>query len=162
MNADARLKRLFFALWPDAALRSSLEPRIRALQPDGVGRPQRPDQWHVTLEFLGSVAGPRIDAAVEAAACVGGAPFEISLDAVEHWRRPAVLCLVARTNPPALDEFVRRLRHELARQAFDCDLSHFIFFGCTAAHCAFQQRVSPLVITRSAEDNSQLAVGIGA
>lgn len=125
MNADARLKRLFFALWPDAALRSSLEPRIRALQPDGVGRPQRPDQWHVTLEFLGSVAGPRIDAAVEAAACVGGAPFEISLDAVEHWRRPAVLCLVARTNPPALDEFVRRLRHELARQAFDCERRPF-------------------------------------
>ena len=48
--------RLFFALWPDTALQSVLARRLPPLL-DGIqGRAQRPDQWHVTLEFLGAVA----------------------------------------------------------------------------------------------------------
>lgn len=109
-----RLHRLFFALWPGDTLRSTLAPRIRALQPPGVGRPQRPDQWHVTLEFLGPVPASRVDAALEAAARVRAAPCEIQFDAVEYWRRPEVLCLVARVLPPSLDHLVTQLREALA------------------------------------------------
>lgn len=114
-----RQHRLFFALWPDNDLRSALAPRIRALQPNGVGRPQRPDQWHVTLEFLGSVPASLVVAAREAAGQVRAEPCEIVFDAVEFWRRPEVLTLVARVLPPALGSLVEQLRAALAARGFE-------------------------------------------
>ena len=114
-----RQHRLFFALWPADDLRSALAPRIRALQPAGVGRPQRPDQWHVTLEFLGSVPASRVAAARDAASQVRGGQCEIVFDAVEFWRRPEVLTLVARVLPPPLDSLVTQLRAALAAKDFE-------------------------------------------
>jgi len=114
-----RQHRLFFAVWPSNDLRSALEPRIRALQPAGVGRPQRPDQWHVTLEFLGSVPASRVAAAREAAAQVRAGPCEVVFDAVELWRRPEVLTLIARELPPPLGSLVDQLRAALAARGFE-------------------------------------------
>lgn len=113
-----RSHRLFFAVWPSDDLRAALAPQIHALQPDGVGRPQRPDQWHVTLEFLGSVPASRVAAAREAAAQVRATSCEIRFDAVEYWRRPGVLCLLARTLPPSLDGLVQQLRSSLGEHGF--------------------------------------------
>jgi len=114
-----RLHRLFFAAWPGDELRVALAPRIRALQPPGAGRPQRPDQWHVTLEFLGPVSGLQLERVREAAAQVRAAPCEIVFDAVEYWRRPEVLCLVARSLPPPLESLVSQLREALAALGFE-------------------------------------------
>ena len=113
-----RMHRLFFALWPSDAVRSSLAPRIRALQPHGVGRRQRPDQWHLTLEFLGPLPAARMADARTAADAVRGTACELRLDAVEYWRRPEVLCLVARETPPLLTDLVRQLRDALALRGF--------------------------------------------
>jgi 2'-5' RNA ligase len=114
-----RQHRLFFASWPADDLRAALAPRIRALQPAGVGRPQRPDQWHVTLEFLGSVPASRLAAARDAAEQVREEPCEIEFNAVEFWRRPEVLTLVARVLPPPLDRLVTELRAALAARGFE-------------------------------------------
>ena len=114
-----RLHRLFFAVWPGDELRLALAPRIRALQPAGAGRPQRPDQWHVTLEFLGPVPASRVALVREAAAQVHAATCDIVFDAVEYWRRPEVLCLVARSLPPPLESLVRQLREALAARGFE-------------------------------------------
>ena len=130
-----RMHRLFFALWPTDAVRSSLAPRIRALQPHGVGRPQRPDQWHLTLEFLGPVPAARMADARAAAAAVHATACEILLDAVEYWRRPEVLCLVARETPPALGELVRQLRAALAARGFQPESRPF------RAHLTLARRV---------------------
>jgi 2'-5' RNA ligase len=113
-----RLHRLFFALWPSDEFRAALEPRILALQPEGVGRPQRPDQWHLTLEFLGPVPESRVALARDAAAGVQARPCQVLLDAVEYWRRPGVLCLVAKVVPEALCELVAQLRNGLAARGF--------------------------------------------
>jgi 2'-5' RNA ligase len=56
-----------------------------------MGRAQRPDQLHLTLEFMGSVPADRLAAALEAAAAIRAEPFEVVLDAPEYWRRPQVL-----------------------------------------------------------------------
>jgi 2'-5' RNA ligase len=114
-----RQHRLFFAIWPGEGLRSALAPRIQALQPAGVGRPQRPDQWHVTLEFLGSVPASRVAAVREAAGQVHAGPCEVVFDAVEFWRRPEVLTLVAKELPPALGSVVDQLRGALAARGFE-------------------------------------------
>lgn len=119
MSAVEPGRRLFFALWPGVDLIAALAPRLRALQPHGHGRPQAPGQWHVTLEFLGEVPASRLEAVRAAAADVRSAPFDIVFDAVEHWRRPAVLCLVAGQLPPALESLVAQLRAGLAARGFE-------------------------------------------
>lgn len=119
MNAGKPVRRLFFALWPGDELRASLGPRLRALQPQAHGRPQAPDQWHVTLEFLGPVPEARLPAVRDVAAQVHAGPFELAFDTVEYWRRPQVLCLVARQLPPALETLVAQLRSGLAARDFN-------------------------------------------
>lgn len=120
-----RQRRLFFASWPSDELRSTLAPRILALQSPAAGRPQRPDQWHVTLEFLGPVPESRMERALEAAAEVRAQPCEIRFDAVEYWRRPEVLCLVARALPAPLDSLVRQLRAALGARGFEPESRQF-------------------------------------
>ena len=51
--------RLFFALWPDAALRAEFGRRTGVLLADCRCKLQRPDQWHATLEFIGQVEAAR-------------------------------------------------------------------------------------------------------
>jgi 2'-5' RNA ligase len=114
-----RLRRLFFASWPSEPVRAALAPLVCGLQPPGIGRPQRPEQWHVTLEFLGPVPESRMRLAREAAAEVRAARCEIEFDAVEFWRRPEVLCLVAKALPASLESLVTQLRGGLAARGFD-------------------------------------------
>ncbi len=136
-----RTHRLFFALWPGEPLRTALAPRIRALQPAGVGRAQRPDQWHVTLEFLGSVPASRVAAARDAAEQVHAGSCELRFDAIEFWRRPEVLCLVAREVPPPLADLVAQLRAALAAQGFEPETRPF------RAHVTLARKVTQPVAT---------------
>jgi 2'-5' RNA ligase len=112
--------RLFFAAWPLPAVRQALAERVDRL-PAGLGRLQRPDQWHVTLEFLGAVPAERLAAALEAGAtaAASGRPCEVLFDAIEYWRRPQVLCLTARETPGALSGLVQSLRNQLQARGFE-------------------------------------------
>lgn len=110
--------RLFFALWPDERSSRALEARLPTLL-DGVrGKPQRPDQWHITLEFLGDVADVRQPAVWAAAGKVAVGAFEVVLDRLEHWRKPQVYCLSATRCPHGLARLVAELRASLAAEGF--------------------------------------------
>ena len=110
----AASRRLFFALWPDAELRAEAAARVAALAPRTGVRPQRPDQLHVTLVFLGTVADERFDGVVAVGAQGTGMSVSVALDRVEHWRKPQVLCLTASQVPPPLVALVEGLRASLA------------------------------------------------
>ena len=110
-------ERLFFALWPDPGLRAELARCLPRLLAGADGRPQRPDQWHVTLEFLGEVAAERRPALHQAAGLARLEPLVIEFDRVEHWPRPRVACLVATRTPAALESGVSRLRAALGAAA---------------------------------------------
>jgi 2'-5' RNA ligase len=110
--------RLFFALWPDPALLQALHARVDAIAASVEGKPQRPDQWHVTLEFLGQVPRERQLALRAAADRVSRSPVAIEFDRVEHWRTPQVVCLVASRVPTGLAALVTQLRAELAKEGF--------------------------------------------
>ena len=116
-------RRLFFALWPDAAAREALARAIELCVPPDGARPQRPDQWHVTLQFLGDVPDSRLAevraAGAEAAAAGGACAFD--LDRLEHWARPEVLCLSASTVPAGIVATVERLRAGLRSRGFEPD-----------------------------------------
>jgi 2'-5' RNA ligase len=111
--------RLFFALWPDDALRSVLARRLPPLL-DGIqGKPQRADQWHVTLEFLGAVASDRQPAVRAAADRVEAGPVHVAFDQLDHWRRPQVYCLAASSTPAPLARLVAGLRAALSAEGFE-------------------------------------------
>jgi 2'-5' RNA ligase len=113
-------RRLFFALWPDDGARARLAAAVREFVPAGAGRPQRPDQWHVTLEFLGDVPVHRLQGLLDAAATAAGDGFscELKFDQLQHWKRPQVLCLAASSTPAPLAALVQLLRAELQVRGF--------------------------------------------
>jgi 2'-5' RNA ligase len=108
--------RLFFALWPDDDLRGVLGRRLLPLATVVQGKAQRPDQWHVTLEFLGAVPTERQPAVWAAADRVTGEPFEIVFDALDHWRKPQVYLLAATRTPGPLGRLVGELRAALTAE----------------------------------------------
>lgn len=111
--------RLFFALWPDDALRSELASRVPTLLEHVQGKAQRPDQWHVTLEFLGAVPRERQAALHAAADHLHGAPLAIVFDQLDHWRRPQVYCLSASSTPLELERLVSGMRASLQDEGFE-------------------------------------------
>jgi len=117
--------RLFFALWPNDGLRRELMQRLPPLVQGIGGKAQRPDQWHVTLEFLGSVTSERQPAVWAAADRVVMDPIEVVFDAIEHWRKPQVVCLAASSTPAPLAAFVRALRAALVAQGFVPDAREY-------------------------------------
>lgn len=61
-GGDAQARRLFVALWPGRAAARALAGRVRRARALCGGRPMRTDTLHLTLAFLGTVAGNRIPA----------------------------------------------------------------------------------------------------
>jgi 2'-5' RNA ligase len=117
--------RLFFALWPAPELTAALAARLPVLLHGTDGRPQRQDQWHVTLEFLGSVPAERHAALRAAASRVRAQPVEIVFDQLEHWRKPGVLCLAAARTSAGVGELVVGLRAALRMEGFEPEAREF-------------------------------------
>lgn len=116
------IDRLFFALWPDSSLRDELAARVPTLTSGYPCRPQRPDQWHLTIEFIGAVASDRQPALHDAARTVEGslqARETVVLDQLEHWKKPQVLCMTASFVPPKVAELAAALKDALRQQGFD-------------------------------------------
>jgi len=112
----AETRRLFFALWPGAALQAELVRRARkALRPGG-GRAVATDKLHLTLAFLGSVDA-QAQACMEAGADgVRGEAFTLELDQLGHFPRPRVIWAGASRVPAAL----RTLVQDLTRALLPC------------------------------------------
>ncbi len=95
-------RRLFLALWPDAATRADLAGALARLTFPVGARPLVSADWHVTLAFLGTV--PEVARASIAARLadfpVLSAP--LVLDALSWWEDASLLVLEARHVPPAL------------------------------------------------------------
>ena len=118
MSADAQgaarpaSRRVFFALWPDAAVRTQI---VRATRdPVGLsgGRPARKDRLHVTIAFLGALTEAGLEVARSVPPIEVGA-FDLALDRLGTFANGGVLWLGPKTVPPALTELERRLWVEL-------------------------------------------------
>lgn len=96
--------RLFFGLSLSAAVREEAERCARLLQEGVPGRYADPDNYHITLAFLGDVPEERLDKACAVLErCVRAHPAPlITLDGVSHFGREqnAILILRAKSDPP--------------------------------------------------------------
>lgn len=105
-------ERLFFALWPDDAVRAGLESLVRGL-PEHRGRLVHPQDRHITLVFLGDVATERRACVEEAAQRVSATSCELIIDQVGYWPRPRILWCGASRVPESLLGLVSDLQREL-------------------------------------------------
>lgn len=104
-------QRLFLALWPDAGVREQLAAHADQWRWPAGGTRYAPQDWHVTLHFIGDVAIDQVDA-FAAAAAVPFQPFELVLDRPALWPRGlAVLC--ATEVPAALKGLIDQLGQAL-------------------------------------------------
>lgn len=115
--AEPVKKRLFFALWPDDGV---LERLARVLMELGLNEGKLVDckKFHITLLFLGEVPEDKIEDLKALAEKLPLAPCELTLDRLEHWVRPAVLCLTATHPPQPLTRLVEELQQGACKLGF--------------------------------------------
>lgn len=112
--------RLFFALWPNASVRTACHDAARELklklQPSGYA--SAPDRYHMTMLFLGDqVSSAHEASAMQAAALVRMAPFTLTLDHAGSFRnnRNVPWWLGPRKTPPELSRLHDRVRDAMLR-----------------------------------------------
>ena len=114
-------RRLFFALWPTAAIRAQLAAQV---QPHAaLGRAIAARNLHVTVVFLGAVPEDRIGQVREIAGSIQKLTFDgkflLQLDRMEFWRRSQLIALLAEQTPPQLLKVVDGLRSGLRERGFE-------------------------------------------
>lgn len=74
--------RLFFALWPDDNVRRQVVKHRPA-----EGRLVRPENWHITLLFIGSATREQQQVLELASAAIEVSPFRLELDYLDYWQQ---------------------------------------------------------------------------
>lgn len=116
-----RRMRLFIAALISEEVRAALAEARAQLEravPDRALRWVAPENYHITLLFLGEQPEERVPAIVEAMgqACVGAAPFRIQvrgLGVFPNWNRPSVLWAGATQGTPQLTQLATTLERRL-------------------------------------------------
>ena len=116
-------QRLFFGLRPGRDVRFRLHRLVAGhlLR----SRPVPPENYHVTLVFLGSCDPQQRELACVAAGTVRARPVRLSLTRLEHWRRPRILVLTGDAPAPALRELHAGLYATLANRGFELEARAF-------------------------------------
>ena len=110
--------RVFFALWPPAALQQQLHDLAASLQARTGGRAITSERLHLTLAFMGAVEPAQV-AALEA--CGSAMPplhGALALDQVGFWARTGVVWIGSRDPDPGLLEFTAQLHDRVRRLGF--------------------------------------------
>jgi 2'-5' RNA ligase len=118
--------RLFFALWPDAGVRRTLDQAGGKLHAACGGRRMQAPNVHLTLVFLGNVALARLDELRAVAGCVSGHTFSMKLDHLGWWRHNRVAWAAPQEMPEALQALVAQLQEGLRNAGFTFD-DHPVF-----------------------------------
>lgn len=116
--AEPVLRRVFFALWPDAAARDALDDLAAKCAAECRGKRVVRDNLHLTLAFIGMVSSERIAVLQEAASRVRFDPCEMLLDRLGCWPRNRILWAGCSETPPAEILLFSALSRELAGAGF--------------------------------------------
>jgi 2'-5' RNA ligase len=111
--------RLFFALWPDAAVRDAVLSVAAIHGITGRLTPRR--NVHLTLVFVGAVAERDLAGVGAAGDAVVGEEFELMLDQLGHVRRRRLSWLAASRAPEALLSLHGQLLESLRHSGFKVD-----------------------------------------
>jgi 2'-5' RNA ligase len=114
-------RRVFFALWPDAAALDALEAAASAGVACCGGRRMRRDSLHLTLAFIGAVNDAQLALLHEIAAGVAAEPYELVLDRLGWWRHNRILWAGCGETPSHQRRLYESLAGALATAGFRLD-----------------------------------------
>ena len=118
--------RLFFALWPDEAVRAQLAHWARELHAVCGGRLVRTENLHLTVAFLGNVEDAQIAEVEGAASEVTPCSTSLVLDQPGYWKHNRISWAGASTVPAEIEMCVAELRSALARSHIGFDTKGFV------------------------------------
>jgi RNA 2',3'-cyclic 3'-phosphodiesterase len=146
-------RRLFFALWPDDVQRRELVRVTQDTVKSANGHPVPVENYHLTLAFLGAVADDamasvRTAAENVSAACLSNsesAVLEVTLDQINFWHKPQILCATASRESPLAIELAETLKRHLINAGFAPDLKTF------RAHVTLARKVARVKVAPHVE-----------
>lgn len=118
-------QRLFFALWPDACLQKDLYSYAQRMHAAVGGRVVAAENIHLTLAFLGSLPGERIDDLRVIGASLRANRFRLDLVRAGCWKRSQVGWVAPENIPASLELLVGQLRDLLVRARLPVDEKPF-------------------------------------
>jgi 2'-5' RNA ligase len=116
-----KLKRYFFALWPDPPARAALARLAREVALESCGRPQPPDLIHLTLAFVGPQPAIRVDSLRRLGNLIRGQTFTLTLDRIGVFEKTGIAWLGASTVQDRLSALQRDLADALRSRGFPVD-----------------------------------------
>ena len=116
-----KTSRMFFALWPNAKVRSALDRAGKKMHTVCGGRRTRAETIHITLVFLGDVAVNRVEELKAQAAMVEATEFDLNITQLGWWRHNRVAWATSEETPKALIELVANLSSRLKEAGFSFD-----------------------------------------
>ena len=117
------MTRVFFALQPQAPVRSALIDAVTPLITQLQSQPSPAGNLHATLCFVGAVEAERVDALRAVAATVRADACEFEFDALEYWEKPQVLCATpSRGESPEANALSLALRDAIVTAGFTPDI----------------------------------------
>lgn len=118
--------RLFFALWPDAALQQQFYQAGEKLHHLCGGRRTRRENIHMTLAFLGEVDAVRLERVKTIAAGIDVSSFALVFTRLGWWRSNQVAWAATDETPRPLTDLVKQLQLGLASEGFKFDERRFL------------------------------------
>lgn len=100
---------MFFALWPDEALRAGLAKRAREAQAECGGRSIAGPNIHLTLVFVGALERERLPELERVADEVRSPGLEFGIDTLGYWRHNRIVWAGSGAVSPLLVRLVQAL-----------------------------------------------------
>jgi 2'-5' RNA ligase len=118
--------RVFFALWPQAAIQRQLHAVAREYQAKCDARVMRAETLHMTLQFIGNIKRSQLPVLITAADKISTTPpFRLELNTLSFWKHNRIGYATLSTTEPALEKLAATLQHELATLGFVADYAKF-------------------------------------
>ncbi len=117
--------RLFFALWPDDAMRRALAACASAVVVQTGGREVAAGNLHLTLAFIGERPTTLVPSLCQTAALVPVSPMRLVLDEVGCWRKSGIAWLGSHAPDPNVVTLQSRLLDALATIGIEFPESRF-------------------------------------
>jgi 2'-5' RNA ligase len=146
----ANFSRMFFALWPDDTTRQKLVRLCQSIQAKKF-KWVLPQNFHVTLVFLGNIDTTAELLMKKSAAAISAEPFVVTFDRLIYWSKPKVLCLTSRQQPPGeLGMLVEALGLAVESCGLQIDTKPYTPHITLARHCnAFAEQDYESVVWRA-------------